>query len=51
MKITQFYSLSKLQKVSITFGKKSNTVILRENLHILDKAKKKQAIIPNIIRC
>lgn len=49
LKLTQYYSLSKIHKLSITFARKSKTVVLRESLNILDKKKQIHAIIPNII--
>jgi hypothetical protein len=49
LKLTQYYSLSKPHKVSISFAKSSKTVVLRESLNKLDKNKQINAIIPNII--
>lgn len=49
LKITQHYLRSKIHKVSIIFGKKSKTVVLRESSVKIDKIKQVNAIIPNII--
>lgn len=49
LKLTQHYNISEQNKVSIRFGKSSNTVVLRRKTSKLDKKKQVQAIIPNII--
>ena len=49
LKIKQKYTLSKAQKVSISFDKKSISVVLRTGTDKLDKSKQIQAVIPNII--
>lgn len=49
LKITQFYNISKQNKVSIKFSGSSKTVVLREKVEIIDKSKQIQAIIPNVI--
>lgn len=49
LKITQFYAVSNLNKVSISFKNKSKSVILREVTDKMDNRKQVNSIIPNII--
>jgi Autographiviridae RNA polymerase len=49
MQITQYYNVSKQNKISIKFGKGSKTIVLRKKSPNLNKRKQIQGIIPNII--
>jgi DNA-directed RNA polymerase, mitochondrial len=49
LKITQYYNLSKANKVSISYIGKTKTITYRKKIDKLDKNKQVQAIIPNII--
>jgi DNA-directed RNA polymerase, mitochondrial len=49
LKITQFYALSKQNKISISFKNKTKSVVLRSVTDKVDSKKQVNSIIPNII--
>ena len=49
LELTQKYYASKVNKMTVTLGGRTNTFVLREPLNKLDKTKQKGSIIPNVI--
>lgn len=49
LEICQFYYVSKIEKVKLTYFGKTRTSVIREWKGIVDKNKQNQSIVPNII--